>query len=74
MRQPTRIYVVADAIRNNARTGKNDPPIVIRHRNGHTEYAHNVVIDGPSRVVYDRKGLPDGTYVWVETTSPVTSS
>jgi hypothetical protein len=70
---PTRIYVIADAIRNNARTGRHDPPIVIRHADGTTSYAHEVEIHGDSAVVYSPDGLPDDTHVWVETTAPVTS-
>ncbi len=38
------------------------------------DYAHEVEIDGPSKVVYSPdKPLPCGAKVWIETTAPITT-
>lgn len=67
----TRVTVHANKIRGNAKHGTNEP-VVRAQTGGKVFYGHEVVIEGPSKVVYSPdKPLKCGAKVWVETTSPV---
>lgn len=68
------IYVDRTAVANNFSQGRNSPPIMIRKDGplGPITLAYSVEIAGPSKVVYSPDApLPDGTHVWIETTSPI---
>lgn len=56
MRKPAYVSINAQVIRRNATKGTDDPPIrIARLRNDRKpRYAHEVEIDGPSRLVYDK--------------------
>jgi hypothetical protein len=63
----TKIHVNMHIIRKNKKEGTNDPPITIKNWRGNT-YAREVVIHGPSRVVYSPdKPLSCGSRCWIET-------
>ena len=67
----TRIHVNQHVIRRNKKTGETKPPIVII-RGGKREYAKQVEILGPSKLVYSPdKPLSCGARLWVETESEV---
>lgn len=67
----TIIHVNQHVIRSNAKNGTNDPVLSVKRGKTNT-YAHGVVIDGPSRVIYrPEKPLSCGARVWIETTSDV---
>lgn len=69
------IRVLPSVIESNLQTGAEAPPIVVRFGEGAHQVerqARVVDIDGPSRVVWDRNGVPgSGAHVWVETEAPV---
>ena len=60
------IHVNRQHIAMNAKDGKNRPVYTIKD-NGKTRYAREVVIDGPSRLVYDGTQLSCGARAWIET-------
>jgi hypothetical protein len=66
-----RIHVNQHVIRANQRSGTRDAPLRVKTSRENTK-AHEIVIDGPSRVVYrpDRP-LSCGARVWIETTSGI---
>lgn len=65
------IHVNLLKVRSNARHGTLDPVIAVKQR-GRTDYAHEVLINGPSRIVYSpNKPLSCGARVWIETESDV---
>jgi hypothetical protein len=65
------IHVNQHIIKSNAKTGKRDPVITVKHGRKNT-YASEVIIDGPSKVVYSPDNpLRCGARVWIETTAPV---
>ena len=67
----TIIHVNQHVIRSNARNGESKPVLTVKQGKRNT-YAREVVIDGPSKVVYSPdKPLGCGARVWIETTSPV---
>jgi len=67
-----RIHVNQFVIRANKRDGTNQPPLRVK-TSAQNVAAHEVLIDGPSRVVYSPdRPLPCGARVWIETTSNVT--
>ena len=67
-----RIHINSNIIKSNAKHGKNDPAITIRRGQKVETYAHEVIIDGPSRVVYrPDKPLSCGAKVWIETEATV---
>lgn len=67
----TIIHVNQHVIRANAKTGKHDPVLTVKTYKDN-RYAHEVAINGPSRVVYSPdKPLPCGARVWIETVSEV---
>lgn len=63
----TIIHVNQHAIRRNAKNSENEPVITIKTYRSNT-YAHEVLIDGPCRIVYSAdKPLACGARVWIET-------
>ena len=65
------IHVNQHIIKANRKTGAQDPVLTIKtYKSNH--YAHDVIINGPSRVVYSPdKPLSCGAHVWIETNSTV---
>jgi len=67
----TILHVNQRVIANNRKTGRNDPPLIVRTYKGSTP-ASQVEILGPSRIVHSpHKPLSCGARVWIETTSQV---
>lgn len=67
----TIIHVNQHVIRRNAKTGSADPVLTVKTYKGNT-YAHEVKVNGPSRIVYSPdKPLSCGARVWIETTAGV---
>lgn len=67
----TIIHVNQHVIRRNLKNGTNDPVLTVKTYKSNT-YAHDVEIEGPSRIVYSPdKPLSCGARVWIETTSTV---
>jgi len=68
----TIIHVNQHVIKANAKSGANDPVLTVKTYKENL-YAHEVTIDGPSRIVHSSdKPLPCGAKVWIETTAKVT--
>lgn len=68
-----KIHINSNTIKSNAKHGTNNPPITIRKGQKVETYAHEVIINGPSRVVYQPADpLSCGAKVWIETDSEVT--
>ena len=66
-----RIHVNQHAIKKNQKTGSNDPVITVKTYKSN-EYAHEVIIKGPSRVIYSPDDpLSCGARVWIETEGEV---
>jgi len=66
-----RIHVNQHVIKANRRNGTNAPPITVKTYNANVR-AHEVQIDGPSRLIYSPgRPLSCGARVWVETEAPV---
>lgn len=66
-----RIHVNQHVIRSNRETGAREPVITVKSARGN-QYASEVVIRGPSKVVYrPDHPLPCGATVWIETESEV---
>ena len=67
----TIIHVNQHVIKKNRKTGAIDPVLTCKTYKSNT-YAHEVIIDGPSRIVYrPNKPLSCGAHVWIETESKV---
>lgn len=67
----TRIHVNQHVIKSNAMNNENEPVLTIKTYKSNT-YAHRVVINGPSEVVYSPdKPLSCGAKVWIETDAEV---
>ena len=67
-----RIHVNMHVIRKNLKTGERNPVLTVKTSKSNT-YAHEVHIDGPSKVIYSPdKPLSCGARVWVETNASVT--
>lgn len=64
------IHVNRHHIAANAKDGGNRQVYTIKHK-GATRYAHEVYIDGPSRLVYNGKQLGCGARAWIETYAPL---
>lgn len=68
----TIIHVNQHVIKRNSKTGEREPTLTVKRGKRNT-YAHDVVINGPSRVVYrPDKPLGCGAKVWIETEAEVT--
>ena len=68
---PTIIHVNKQHIAMNAKDGKNRPVYTIKFGKV-TRYAREVVIDGPSKLVYNGTQLNCGARAWIETDADVT--
>ena len=66
----TIIHVNQHVIKANAKNGTNDPVLTVKTYKD-TTYAHEVAINGSSKVVYSEKPLSCGARVWIETQSEV---
>jgi len=67
----TIIHVNQHVIKNNRKTGRQDPVLTIKTYKSNT-YGSSVTIHGPSQIVYrPDKPLSCGARVWIETESPV---
>ncbi len=68
----TIIHVNQHVIKRNHKTGERNPTLTVKQGKKNT-YAHEVVINGPSTVIYSPdKPLSCGAKVWIETQSEVT--
>lgn len=68
----TIIHVNQHVIKRNGKTGEREPTLTIKQGRKNT-YAHDVIINGPSRVVYSPdKPLSCGAKVWIETEAEIT--
>lgn len=66
----TIIHVNRQHIAMNAKDGGDRPVYTVKDR-GRTRYAREVVIRGPSRLVYNGTQLACGARAWIETESAV---
>ena len=67
----TIVHVNQHVIRANAKTGEREPPLTVKTYRSN-DYAHEVEIAGPCRVVYrPDKPLSCGARVWIETEGEV---
>jgi len=67
----TRIHVNQHKIRSNKKNNLNEPVITVKTSKSNT-YANEVIIKGPSKVIYSPdKPLSCGAKVWIETESEV---
>lgn len=67
----TIIHVNQHVIKSNAKTGERKPVLTVKTYKSNT-YAHEVTINGPSKIVYSPdKPLSCGAKVWIETTAEV---
>jgi hypothetical protein len=67
----TIVHVNQHQIRHNHKHGTRDPVLTVKTYKSN-DYAHEVEIKGPSKIVYSPdKPLSCGARVWIETTSEV---
>ena len=67
----TKIHVNQHGVRSNKKHGKKEPVLTVKTYKSNT-YAHEVEINGPSKVIYSPdKPLSCGARVWIETESEV---
>lgn len=67
----TRIHVNQHVIKSNRINGENNPVLSLMTYKG-TKHAHEVVINGPSKLVHSpNKPLSCGARVWIETEAEV---
>ena len=67
----TIIHVNQHVIKRNSKTGEREPTLTVKQGRKNT-YASDVLIHGPSRVVYSSdKPLGCGARVWIETEAEV---
>ena len=65
------VHINQHVIRSNAKSGEREPVITVKTYKSN-DYAHEVTIDGPCKVVYSPdKPLSCGAKVWIETESEV---
>ena len=65
------VHINQHVIRSNAKRGEREPVITVKTYKSN-DYAHEVTIDGPCKVVYSPdKPLSCGAKVWIETESEV---
>ena len=65
------IHVNMHKIRSNKKNNTDDPVITVKTYKSNN-YAHEVDIQGPSKIVYSKdKPLPCGARVWIETEEKV---
>ena len=65
------IHVNRQFIAMNAKDGGQRPVYTIK-RNGQTRYAREVVVNGPSRMIYNGTQLRCGARAWLETDAELT--
>ena len=66
-----RIHINQHIIRRNAKTGERKPVITCKTYKTN-DYAHEVEIDGPCKIIYNPdKPLSCGAKVWIETNAPI---
>ena len=66
-----RIHVNQHIVRSNKKNGTNKPVITVKTSKSN-DYAHQVEVLGPSKVIYrPDKPLSCGAKVWIETTAEV---
>ena len=66
-----RIHVNQHIIKSNKKHNLNEPVITVKSSKSNN-YAHEVEIKGPSKVIYSpNKPLSCGAKVWIETTAEV---
>ena len=67
----TVVHVNQHIIKSNHKSGENEPVLTVKTYKTN-DYAHEVKIDGPCRIVYrPDKPLSCGARVWIETEEPV---
>lgn len=66
----TIIHVNQHVIKANAKNGTDDPALTVKTYK-ENRYAHEVAINGPSKVIYSKKPLSCGARVWIETQAEV---
>jgi hypothetical protein len=67
----TIVHVNQHVIKANRKNQKNDPVLTVKTYKSN-DYAHEVIINGPSKIIYrPDKPLPCGAQVWIETESDV---
>lgn len=67
----TIVHVNQHVIKSNRKDGVNDPVLTVKTYKSN-QYAHEVEILGPSRIIYSPdKPLSCGAHVWIETQSEV---
>ena len=65
------VHINQHVIRSNAKTGEREPVITVKTYKSN-DYAHEVTIEGPCKIVYSPdKPLSCGAKVWIETESEV---
>jgi hypothetical protein len=68
----TIIHVNQHVIKSNRIHKENEPVLTVKQGKNNT-YGHEVIVDGPSKVIYSPdKPLSCGARVWIETESNVT--
>jgi hypothetical protein len=66
-----RIHINQHKIRSNKKNNTNEPVITVKTSKSN-DYAHEVKIEGPSKVIYSPdKPLSCGARVWIETDEKV---
>lgn len=65
------IHVNKQHIGMNAKDGGNRPVYTIKTKGLGTRYAREVLIDGPSRLIYNGTQLKCGARAWIETDAPL---
>jgi hypothetical protein len=66
-----RIHVNQHKIRSNQKTGNREAVLTVKTYKSN-DYCHEVMIDGPSKVIYSpNKPLSCGARVWIETDAEV---
>jgi len=66
-----RIHINQHKIRSNKKNGTKEPVITVKTSKSN-DYAHEVKIEGPSKVIYSPdKPLSCGARVWIETDEKV---
>ena len=65
------IHINQHVIRSNSKTGEREPVITVKTYKDNN-YAHEVYVDGPWKIVYSPdKPLSCGAKVWIETEAEV---
>lgn len=65
-----RIHINQHVIKSNKKNNEHKPVITVKTYNSN-EYGHEVIIHGPSKVIYPEKPLSCGARVWIETEAEV---